>query len=63
MSLKEAYFKLKMWAVDERQMRDRSQKDVEMAQSYYEFLKSYGGVYYESLQKSGWAQAFEAIQK
>lgn len=63
MSLKEAYFKLKMWAVDERQMRDRSESDMKMAQSYYEFLKKYGGVYYESLEKSGWAQAFEAIQK
>lgn len=60
---KEAYFKLKMWAVDERQMLHRESADVERMVVYYDILKSNGGVYYETLVKSGWIDAFDAIRK
>lgn len=62
-SSKEAYFLLRNWAVDERQLRNRSEAEIKEAKKLYDFLKTKDDAYYEVLVNDGWDQNFEALFK
>jgi len=57
----EAYFLLRNWAVDERQMQNRSEQEKTEAKKLYDFLKQNDDAYYDILVADGWDQAFEAL--
>lgn len=58
---KEAYFILRNWAVDERQMKDRDEQEIIHLVPLYEYLKESNSTYYEILQQDAWSIAFETI--
>lgn len=60
---KEAYFKLRNWAVDERQMVNRSKADYQTVKEYYTYLKSSNSEYYQVLKDGGWTTVFESMIK
>lgn len=62
-SSKEAYFLLRNWAVDERQMRNRSSDEIMEANKLYEYLQANDDEYYAVLVKDGWIVDFEALLK
>lgn len=62
-SSKEAYFLLRNWAVDERQMRNRTTDEIMEAKKLYDYLKANNDAYYEVLVSDGWNQDFEALLK
>lgn len=59
---KEAYFALRNWAVDERQMADRSAEEIAYASTLYTQIKDKGGAYWDVLVKDEWNLAFEKLQ-
>lgn len=56
---KEAYFVLRNWAVDERQMENRNIDEINYAKELYMQLKKQGGTYWDVLVKDEWNVAFE----
>lgn len=60
---KEAYFLLRNWAVDERQMRNRDSEEIAEAKKLYEFLKANNDAYYEVLVNDDWTHDFESLLK
>lgn len=62
-SSKEAYFLLRNWAVDERQMRNRNHDEIMEAKKLYEYLQTNDDEYYAVLVKDGWTIDFEALLK
>lgn len=62
-SSKEAYFLLRNWAVDERQMRNRNHDEIMEAKKLYEYLQTNNDEYYAVLVKDGWTVDFEALLK
>lgn len=58
---KEAYFKLCNWTFDKGDIAAKSKESAEEMRPYYDYLKAQGGEYYQTLVKTGWAQAFEEI--
>ena len=62
-SSKEAYFLLRNWAVDERQMRNRNLDEIMEAKKLYEYLQTNNDEYYAVLVKDGWTVDFEALLK
>ena len=60
---KEAYFLLRNWAVDERQLRSRDSEEIAEAKKLYEFLKANNDAYYEVLVNDGWTHDFESLLK
>lgn len=60
---KDAYFLLRNWAVDERQMRNRNRDEIMEANKLYEYLKANDDEYYDVLVHDGWTKDFEALLK
>lgn len=58
---KKAYFKLRNWAVNEKQMRNRDAEEIEESKKLYEYLKANDNDYYKILKQDGWSEAFEAL--
>ncbi len=57
----EAYFILRNWAVNEKQMQNRDTQEVTAIKALYEYLKQNDDAYYDILQQDGWDVAFEAL--
>ncbi len=57
----EAYFILRNWAVNEKQMQKRNPDEVAEIRVLYEYLKQNQDAYYAILQQDGWCEDFEAI--
>lgn len=57
----DAYFVLRNWAVNEKQMQNRSAQEIAEIRVLYEYLKENKNAYYDILQQDGWCEAFEAL--
>lgn len=57
---RDAYFELKMWAFDKKELGCKEKEDLLKYKNLYEEMKSFGGYYYDLLLNQ-WAPTFESL--
>ena len=57
----DAYFLFMNWAMNEDQLRLKTENEILEYQELYEYLKAHQGAYFESLENSGISTVFESL--